>query len=336
MLYATIPGKIYLFFVFLIIFFLLSTNVYAKYNINNLRNDCLTDIELQNFYDSAFLELKSIDSTITFSQMKSRIQPADTCATRATLTHEKALYLAELTSASSTENIVMQTGNSPPVIEGQPETSLENNKFYQFVPDASDADGDELDFSVVNLPSWAVFDSTTGGISGVPSNSDLGVYDDIVITVSDGITSAELSAINLTVFEAEQQTEASLLSQIAGYSIAISSTLNTEQTMVDLKIGGDTQPDMHCKTNNTCYFKITPLNSLGNEIILTEKELAGYTVYVGVSKSELYPIYYFDYKPDVVFWAKDLLTGHYYLSIASRDVDGNESALSDIILFKVF
>ncbi len=71
--------------------------------------------------------------------------------------------------------------NTPPVISGSPpETVLQNNN-YTFTPTASDADGDNLVFSITNRPSWASFDIATGSLSGTPVKMDVGITRAITI-----------------------------------------------------------------------------------------------------------------------------------------------------------
>lgn len=92
-------------------------------------------------------------------------------------------------------------GNSPPVISGSPATSVTGHTGYSFTPVASDADGDTLTFSIINAPVWGQFDSATGTLTGVPSNSDLGTTSGIIISVTDGVATVSLSAFNLIVTE---------------------------------------------------------------------------------------------------------------------------------------
>ncbi len=89
--------------------------------------------------------------------------------------------------------------NNPPVIEGSPSTRVLVDENYSFTPTASDADGDPLSFSIVNLPSWCSFNESTGQLSGTPDANDLGVYQEILISVSDGQASRSLSAFSLSV-----------------------------------------------------------------------------------------------------------------------------------------
>ena len=89
--------------------------------------------------------------------------------------------------------------NAPPQISGTPAGSVNEGQAYSFTPTASDADGDALTFDVSGLPAWATFNTTTGALSGTPGSADVGVYSNIVISVSDGEASASLPAFSVTV-----------------------------------------------------------------------------------------------------------------------------------------
>jgi hypothetical protein len=89
--------------------------------------------------------------------------------------------------------------NRPPVIAGTPAPRVVAGENYSFTPTAMDPDGDQLTFSVVNLPSWASFDTDTGTLSGTPAESDVNSYPGIEIRVSDGVASDALAPFTLTV-----------------------------------------------------------------------------------------------------------------------------------------
>jgi hypothetical protein len=95
---------------------------------------------------------------------------------------------------------VRSSQNSAPTIGGTPAASVQVGKTYAFQPAAADADGDALTFSIVNLPSWASFSSSTGRISGTPQAANVGSYSDIVLSVSDGpaTTFLPMFSINVT------------------------------------------------------------------------------------------------------------------------------------------
>jgi hypothetical protein len=88
--------------------------------------------------------------------------------------------------------------NAPPQISGTPATTVQAGQAYSFTPTASDPDGDSLSFTISNKPSWANFDNSDGRLSGIPTESDAGVYADVRIRVTDGDRGASL-AFDLTV-----------------------------------------------------------------------------------------------------------------------------------------
>ena len=121
--------------------------------------------------------------------------------------------------------------NGAPTIGGTPSASVLAGSAYTFTPDASDPDNDTLSFAVANLPSWASFDNTTGRISGTPQAGDVGNYNGIRITVSDGNASAELGPFSIEVIAVAlgsvtlswtpptENTDGTPLTDLAGYRI---------------------------------------------------------------------------------------------------------------------
>lgn len=90
--------------------------------------------------------------------------------------------------------------NDPPTIKGAPLTSIRPNQNYSFKPIAEDPDGDVLSFTIQNKPSWLSFNTQTGQLSGTPDASDIGIYSNIIISVSDGRGgSAQLPSFNIEV-----------------------------------------------------------------------------------------------------------------------------------------
>lgn len=76
--------------------------------------------------------------------------------------------------------------NSPPEIMGTPPAVVQVGEVYSFTPEASDVDGDFLEFTVSNKPAWAQFSAETGQLTGTPDEASVGETQDIVITVTDG------------------------------------------------------------------------------------------------------------------------------------------------------
>jgi hypothetical protein len=70
-------------------------------------------------------------------------------------------------------------------ISGNAVTKIKQNEFYAFTPFVDDLNNDKLEFSISNKPIWANFDSRTGSLSGQPTNWDVGITKDIIVSVSN-------------------------------------------------------------------------------------------------------------------------------------------------------
>ncbi len=106
------------------------------------------------------------------------------------------------TASLAVFSITVQAGtnNNPPIISGLPDTNVVVGNNYAFTPVASDPDiGDVLTFSISNQPAWASFNNADGTLSGTPSATDVGVYTNIIIQVSDGVDTASLPPFSITV-----------------------------------------------------------------------------------------------------------------------------------------
>ena len=106
---------------------------------------------------------------------------------------------ASTASLASFTITVAAAANAAPQIMGTPTGSVQVGQVYDFVPAAADADGDSLRFAIVNAPSWATFDATTGRLTGKPQAGNEGPYADIVISVSDGKLFGFLPPFTITV-----------------------------------------------------------------------------------------------------------------------------------------
>ncbi|BDX07600.1 hypothetical protein MACH26_31210 [Planctobacterium marinum] len=91
--------------------------------------------------------------------------------------------------------------NSAPELLGTPDVVVQVGEAYQFTPQATDPDGDELRFSINNLPTWAAFDTTNGALTGSPASNDVGTFTGIIISVTDGVNTVSLPAFSIRVCE---------------------------------------------------------------------------------------------------------------------------------------
>src|SRR6056297_1722100 len=89
--------------------------------------------------------------------------------------------------------------NHPPVLGGTPAESTTVDSSWQFLPFASDPDGDPMQFFVENAPPWTEFDAATGLLAGIPGEGDLRRYDDIRISVTDGVATTSLPPFSIEV-----------------------------------------------------------------------------------------------------------------------------------------
>lgn len=160
--------------------------------------------------------------------------------------HGTLKWLAVQVSCGSSTNIA-------PTISGAPSNSIAVGSSYSFIPSASDPAGDTLKFSIENLPAWAGFDVDTGALQGTPGIDDVGVYENIRISVFDGQNQASLPPFSIMV-NGSQRLAGSLrltwsapkersdgtplgISEIGGYRIYLGKDKDTLEMHVDLKDG---------------------------------------------------------------------------------------------------
>lgn len=167
--------------------------------------------------------------------------------------------------------------NSAPTISGTPASYTRYGDTYSFEPIAYDADGDTLNFTVQNKPTWASFDSSTGRIFGTPEMSEVGVYDDIVISVSDGANRASLSAFSVTVSQSAmgsvtlswsaptQNADGSALTDLAGYKIYYGRESGAYDQHVRIDNPSITTYVVEELSPATYYFAATSFNNSGVE-----------------------------------------------------------------------
>jgi hypothetical protein len=171
--------------------------------------------------------------------------------------------------------------NQPPSITGEPATAVIAGHFYSFTPTASDPEGSPLIFSITNLPSWARFHQLDGVLTGTPSTEDLGLYQGILISVSDGSDTATLGPISITVSEtgtAKLSWEipytridgtALSLSDIHGSRIYMGESSDQLALIVDMNDVSTTSFSITNLTSGTYYFAVTTYDSDGNESTLS-------------------------------------------------------------------
>jgi len=178
-------------------------------------------------------------------------------------------------------SIVVDNANRLPTIGGDPIASVTVGEVYSFTPYASDPDGDELVFSVSNLPTWASFDLLTGTLSGSPATDDIGIYEDILIGVSDGSAAEVTLAMAITVDGVQEPSGTATLSweipttradgtplalsEIEGYRLYMGSTSTDLVMIVDLNDSAQTRYLVNGLASGSYFFSVTTYDTDGNE-----------------------------------------------------------------------
>jgi hypothetical protein len=176
-----------------------------------------------------------------------------------------------------TTNPPSSSANSAPTISGAPLNSVLQGQSYSFRPTARDADGNALTFSVSGAPAWLQLDATTGRLSGAPTAADIGVYTNIVVTVSDGTASSSLKAFSLSVVATAtgsvtlswtpptSHTDGSPLTDLAGYKVYWGTQQGEYPNTVTLNNPGLTSYTIDQLTAATWYFVTTAFDKAGVE-----------------------------------------------------------------------
>jgi Putative Ig domain len=168
-------------------------------------------------------------------------------------------------------------GNQPPTIAGVPPPATLRREKYEFLPSASDPDGDRLRFSIRQKPPWARFDHATGRIYGQPQGKDVGEYIDIKISVTDGKREASLPPFSITVYHSGDESatlswlpptenaDGSVLTDLNGYYIYIGQTPDVNQRIIRLGNEGLTRYVVEKLYPSTWYFAMSAYNKQGHE-----------------------------------------------------------------------
>ena len=167
--------------------------------------------------------------------------------------------------------------NSPPVISGQARTSVRVGEAYSFQPAASDADGDSLQFSSTNLPSWASLDTATGHISGTPAAVHIGNYPRVTISVTDGKAITSLAAFTISVTQIgtgaatvswvppTTNDDGSVLTNLAGYIVRYGRSGTDLDQSVAINNPAINTHVIDNLSAGTWFFGVIAVNSQGHE-----------------------------------------------------------------------
>ncbi|MBQ4849942.1 tandem-95 repeat protein, partial [Pseudoalteromonas sp. MMG012] len=125
--------------------------------------------------------------------------------------------------------------NDAPTLTGTPAASVNEDALYSFTPSLTDVDLDDSHtFYIENAPMWATFNTTSGVLSGTPTNKHVGSTDNVIISVTDKAgEKATLPAFNITV---KNVNDAPQLTGTPSSSVAQDSTYTFTPTLSDIDV----------------------------------------------------------------------------------------------------
>jgi hypothetical protein len=102
-------------------------------------------------------------------------------------------------NGSSQSTASTATGTSALAIQATPQPTVAAGTTYVLQPQVQAPSGESIGYSIQNKPHWATFSTSTGVLSGVPATTDVGTYSNIVVSASNGASTASLPAFSITV-----------------------------------------------------------------------------------------------------------------------------------------
>jgi hypothetical protein len=166
-------------------------------------------------------------------------------------------------------------------ISGTPPTSVNVSSAYTFTPTVSNPSGGTLTFSIQNKPAWLTFNSANGQLSGTPGSANVGGYSNIGISVSDGTTSASLTAFAITVNQSSngtatldwtavtQNDNGTTLTNLAGYNIHYGTSASNMSQTIRVSNPSLTAYVVSNLSSGAWYFAVAAYTSAGNEGVLS-------------------------------------------------------------------
>ncbi|GAH70391.1 unnamed protein product, partial [marine sediment metagenome] len=149
-------------------------------------------------------------------------------------------------SNTATVTITVDPINDAPVITSTPVTEVNETDSYNYQVTATDADGDDLIYSLTQDYGWLSIDSNTGLITGTALSIDFDTDYNITFQVSDG-TLTSTQTYTLTVKDIPVQEDTTPPTITISYPVD-GATYNSPKTMMEFEI---TDPNLY-----TCWYNL--------------------------------------------------------------------------------
>jgi len=167
--------------------------------------------------------------------------------------------------------------NAPPTIVGTPPKTVVAGQAYSFVPTGADLEGATLIYSVVNKPPWVSFNVATGALTGTPSTADIGTFANVVVSVSDGLSTASLAPFTITVqggtlgtatlswVAPTLRTDGSPLTDLAAYKVLVGTASGSYSRELEIRNPGLTTYVVENLAPGTYFFAVKAVDAQGVE-----------------------------------------------------------------------
>lgn len=174
-------------------------------------------------------------------------------------------------AANATTTSVVASAGLPQktlAIAGTPGKIVSVGEQFEFSPAAAGGTAGALRFIIANKPAWASFNSATGRLSGTPRLEDVGTYERIGISVTDGHGRAELPAFTLVVTDAAtghavvqwdpptENVDGSPLTDLAGFHVYYGRHPDRLTARIDIDNPGVVSVVIENLTPATWYFAV--------------------------------------------------------------------------------
>lgn len=213
--------------------------------------------------------------------------------------------------AGATFAMSLTTVHAATTISGTLTAKAIINQYWKFVPTATDTDNRPITFSIQNKPEWATFQTSSGALSGKPYSWDAwSVYRNIIITASDGLSSASITF-------AMEVIPTATSSPI--YTVNLTGTSS----------GSGSSGGSGGTTTGAATLSWTPPTLNTNGTTLTN--LAGYIVNYGTSAGNLTSSIKLANPGLSSYVVESLSAGTYYFAVSAYTSSGTSSVLSKVV-----
>jgi hypothetical protein len=165
----------------------------------------------------------------------------------------------------------------PVELTGTPAASVIAGQNYMFQPAV--AQGGTVTFQIQGQPNWATFNAKTGELTGTPAPVNEGTTGLIVITGTNGSTSASIGPFTIAVkaptappatgsatlswTEPTENTDGTPITGLAGYHIYYGTSQNAMTTTVTIANATETSYVVTGLASGTYYFAVVAYNTAG-------------------------------------------------------------------------